>query len=97
MTLSAAPYRIIDPHVHVWKHDPHFPFAPEAKNVPAVDRTLLRIGVFELLWVDEIDDPVAITEAVELARTLSTDDSPRFLNGVLGRISDIAEHLRATL
>ena len=45
-------------------------------RMPAVDRTLLRIGVFELLWVDEIDDPVAITEAVELARTLSTDDSP---------------------
>jgi N utilization substance protein B len=65
-------------------------------RMPAVDRTLLRIGVFELLWVDEIDDPVAITEAVELARTLSTDDSPRFLNGVLGRIADIAEHLRAT-
>ncbi|HVH21868.1 MAG TPA: transcription antitermination factor NusB [Pseudonocardia sp.] len=65
-------------------------------RMPAVDRTLLRIGVYELLWVDEIDDPVAITEAVELARTLSTDDSPRFLNGVLGRISDIAEHLRAT-
>ena len=65
-------------------------------RMPAVDRTLLRIGVFELLWVDEIDDPVAITEAVELARALSTDDSPRFLNGVLGRIADIAEHLRAT-
>jgi len=65
-------------------------------RMPAVDRTLLRIGVFELLWVDEIDDPVAITEAVELAKTLSTDDSPRFLNGVLGRIADIAEHLRAT-
>ena len=65
-------------------------------RMPAVDRTLLRIGVFELLWVDEIDDPVAITEAVELARSLSTDDSPRFLNGVLGRIADIAEHLRAT-
>ena len=63
--------------------------------MPAVDRTMLRIGVFELLWVDEIDDPVAITEAVELARTLSTDDTPRFLNGVLGRISDIAEQLRA--
>ena len=37
-------------------------------RMPAVDRNLLRIGVFELLWVDEIDDPVAITEAVELAR-----------------------------
>ena len=59
-------------------------------RMPAVDRNLLRIGVFELLWVDEIDDPVAITEAVELARTLSTDDSPRFLNGVLSRIADIA-------
>jgi N utilization substance protein B len=66
-------------------------------RMPAVDRTLLRIGLFELLWVDEIDDPVAITEAVELARTLSTDDSPRFVNGVLGRISDVAEHLRAGL
>jgi N utilization substance protein B len=65
-------------------------------RMPAVDRTLLRIGVYELLWADDIDDPVAITEAVELARTLSTDDSPRFLNGVLGRIADIAEHLRAT-
>ncbi len=65
-------------------------------RMPAVDRALLRIGVFELLWVEEIDDPVAITEAVELARTLSTDDSPRYLNGVLGRIADIAEHLRAT-
>ncbi len=65
-------------------------------RMPAVDRALLRIGVFELLWVEEIDDPVAITEAVELARTLSTDDSPRFLNGVLGRIADIAERLRAS-
>jgi N utilization substance protein B len=66
-------------------------------RMPAVDRTLLRIGVFELLWVDEIDDPVAITEAVELARSLSTDDSPRFVNGVLGRISDVAGHLRPGL
>ncbi|SHJ93220.1 NusB antitermination factor [Pseudonocardia thermophila] len=65
-------------------------------RMPAVDRTLLRIGVYELLWEDDVDDPVAITEAVELARTLSTDDSPRFLNGVLGRIADIAPQLRAT-
>ena len=64
-------------------------------RMPAVDRNLLRIGVFEMLWVDEIDDPVAITEAVELARSLSTDDSPRFLNGVLGRIADLAVYLRA--
>jgi len=66
-------------------------------RMPAVDRTLLRIGLYELLWMDEIDDPVAITEAVELAKTLSTDDSPRFVNGVLGRISDIAHHLRPGL
>jgi N utilization substance protein B len=65
-------------------------------RMPAVDRALLRIGVYELLWMDEIDDPVAITEAVELARSLSTDDSPRFVNGVLASIADIAEHLRAT-
>jgi N utilization substance protein B len=66
-------------------------------RMPAVDRALLRIGLYELLWIDEIDDPVAITEAVELAKTLSTDDSPRFVNGVLGRISDIADHLRPGL
>ena len=65
-------------------------------RMPAVDRNLLRIGVFEMVWVDEIDDPVAITEAVELARTLSTDDSPRFLNGVLSRIADLAVYLRTT-
>jgi N utilization substance protein B len=58
--------------------------------MPPVDRNLARIAVYELLWVDEIDDAVAITEAVELARQLSTDDSPRFLNGVLGRIADFA-------
>jgi len=66
-------------------------------RMPAVDRTVLRIGVFELLWVDEIDDPVAITEAVELAKELSTDDSPRFVNGVLDSIARIAVHLRAAL
>lgn len=69
----------------------------EVDRMPAVDRGLLRLGIYELLWVDDVDDPVAITEAVELARTLSTDDSPRYVNGVLGQISDIAEHLRATL
>jgi N utilization substance protein B len=59
-------------------------------RMPPVDRNLARIAVYELLWVDEIDDAVAITEAVELARQLSTDDSPRFLNGVLGRIAEFA-------
>jgi N utilization substance protein B len=58
--------------------------------MPVVDRNLARIAVFELLYRDDIDDAVAITEAVELARTLSTEDSPRFLNGVLGRIAEYA-------
>ncbi|GAA1388990.1 hypothetical protein GCM10009661_78180 [Catellatospora chokoriensis] len=59
-------------------------------RMPVVDRNLARIAVYELLFVPEIDDPVAITEAVELAKELSTDDSPRFLNGLLGRIADYA-------
>ena len=57
-------------------------------RMPVVDRNLARIAVYELLYVDEIDDPVAITEAVELARQMSTDDSPRFLNGLLDRIAE---------
>ncbi|MFC7549838.1 transcription antitermination factor NusB [Plantactinospora sp. GCM10030261] len=59
-------------------------------RMPVVDRNLARIAVYELLYVDEIDDPVAISEAVELARQMSTDDSPRFLNGLLGRIAEYA-------
>jgi N utilization substance protein B len=60
------------------------------ERMPVVDRNLARIAVYELLYVDEIDDPVAISEAVELAKQLSTDDSPRFLNGVLARIAQYA-------
>src|SRR4030095_2520215 len=59
-------------------------------RMPVVDRNVARIAVYELLYVPEIDDPVAITEAVELARQMSTDDSPRFLNGILGQIADYA-------
>jgi transcription antitermination protein NusB len=59
-------------------------------RMPVIDRNLARIAVYELLYVDEIDDPVAITEAVELARQMSTDESPRFLNGMLGRIAEFA-------
>ena len=53
-------------------------------RMPAVDRTALRIGVFELLWADDVPDAVAVDEAVCLVRELSTDDSPGFVNGVLG-------------
>ena len=61
-------------------------------RMPVVDRNLARIAVYELLYVDEIDDAVAISEAVELASQMSTDDSPRFLNGVLGRIAEYTAH-----
>jgi N utilization substance protein B len=56
------------------------------ERLPAVDRNLLRIGVYELLWADDVPDGVAISEAVALAQDLSTDNSPPFVNGVLARI-----------
>jgi N utilization substance protein B len=55
-------------------------------RMPDVDRAVLRLGVYELLWRADVPDAVAIDEAVELAKTLSTDESPRFVNGVLGRV-----------
>lgn len=66
-------------------------------RMPALDRAVLRLGLYELLWASDVPDAVAIDEAVELAKALSTDDSPRFVNGVLGRIAGIATHLRAAL
>lgn len=62
-------------------------------RMPAVDRAILRIAVFELVY-GEVDAPVAIDEAVELAKLLSTDDSPRFVNGVLAQILAIVPELR---
>jgi len=56
------------------------------ERMPAVDRNTLRIGVYELLWADDVPDGVAISEAVALAQDLSTDNSPSFVNGVLARI-----------
>ena len=55
-------------------------------RMPDVDRAVLRLAVYELLWRDEVPDAVAIDEAVELAKALSTDESPRFVNGVLARV-----------
>jgi N utilization substance protein B len=66
-------------------------------RMPAVDLAVLRLGLYELLWASDVPDPVAIDEAVQLAKMLSTDDSPRFVNGLLGRIATIADRLRATL
>ena len=56
------------------------------ERMPAVDRNVLRIGVYELLWADGVPDGVAISEAVALVEDLSTDASPSFVNGVLARI-----------
>jgi transcription antitermination protein NusB len=58
-------------------------------RMPAVDRNILRIGVQEMLWNDEVPDAVAISEAVTLAGELSTDDSPSFVNGLLGRLLEL--------
>lgn len=55
-------------------------------RMPAVDRALLRLGTWEVLWNDDVPDAVAVDEAVSLARELSTDESPAFVNGLLGRI-----------
>lgn len=56
-------------------------------RMPIVDKNLLRMGVFELLWLPDVPTAVVINEAVELAKSLSTDESGRFVNGVLGRIA----------
>jgi len=56
-------------------------------RMPAVDRNVLRIGVYELLWGDDdVPDSVAVSEALHLVQDLSTDDSPAFVNGLLGSI-----------
>lgn len=58
-------------------------------RMPAVDRNILRIGAYELLWADDVPDGVAISEAVELAKDLSTDSSPSFVNGLLARLLEL--------
>jgi N utilization substance protein B len=61
-------------------------------RMPDVDRAVLRLAVFELLWSLDVPVAVAIDEAVELVKTLSTDESPSFVNGVLARVQ--REHER---
>jgi transcription antitermination protein NusB len=58
-------------------------------RMPAVDRNILRIGGYELLWGSEAPEAVAISEAVLLARDLSTDASPAFVNGLLARLLEL--------
>src|SRR5688500_20410396 len=67
---------LIDTHASNWSID----------RLPDVDRAILRMAVYELLWADDVPDAVVIDEAVELAKALSTDDSPAYVHGVLGAI-----------
>jgi N utilization substance protein B len=55
-------------------------------RLPAIDRNVLRLATYEVLYVDDVPDPVAVSEALHLVRDLSTDESPAFVNGVLGNI-----------
>lgn len=65
------------------------------ERMPAVDRIILRIGTWELLFNDDIPDGVAVSEAVALARTMSTEDSPTFVNGLLGTLQNLKPTLLA--
>jgi N utilization substance protein B len=62
-------------------------------RMPAVDRALLRLATFELLWCDDVPDGVVLSEAVRLAGELSTDDSPGFVNGLLARLLELGPTL----
>ena len=64
-------------------------------RMPAVDRSLLRVGAWEILYNDEVPDAVAVSEAVALAEELSTDESPSFVNGLLARIVELKPMLLA--
>lgn len=59
------------------------------ERMPAVDRALLRLGAWEVLYSDEVPDAVAVDEAITLATSLSTDDSPTFVAGLLGRLVEL--------
>ncbi|MFE3957215.1 transcription antitermination factor NusB [Nocardia sp. NPDC059091] len=64
-------------------------------RLPAVDRAILRVAVWELFHGNDVPPVVAVDEAVELAKELSTDDSPSFINGVLGQVVQVAPQVRA--
>ncbi len=76
---------LISAHLQGWTLD----------RLPAVDRAILRVAVWELLHAEDVPEPVAVDEAVELAKQLSTDDSPGFVNGVLGQIMLVTPQIRA--
>jgi transcription antitermination protein NusB len=76
---------LISAHLQGWTLD----------RLPAVDRAILRVAVWELLHADDVPEPVAVDEAVELAKQLSTDESPGFVNGVLGQVMLVTPQIRA--
>lgn len=77
--------QVIESHLQDWTLD----------RLPAVDRAILRIAVWELFHATDVPPVVAVDEAVELAKELSTDDSPGFVNGVLGQVVLVAPQVRA--
>lgn len=60
-------------------------------RLPAVDRNILRLGIYEIVWSTDLDDGIAIDEALKLAKDLSTDESAAYIHGVLGKVSMIKE------
>lgn len=62
-------------------------------RMAAVDRAALRLGVWEILWNDEVPDMVAVSEAVDLVQRMSTDESPAFVNGLLARVAEVKDTL----
>jgi N utilization substance protein B len=75
---------LLDEHSEGWALD----------RMPTVDRNVLRIGVYELLWQSDVPDAVVLDEAVSLARLMSTDESPQFVNGLLARIAEVKDSLK---
>jgi len=71
--------QLLEEHAEGWTLD----------RMPIVDRNVLRIGLYEMLWADDVPDAVAISEAVLLARDLSTDASPAFVNGLLAHLLEL--------
>ncbi len=76
---------VIESHLENWR----------LHRLPAVDRAILRLAVWELLYATDVDIDVVLDEAVKLAQELSTDESPSFVNGVLGRVAELAPQVRA--